>query len=457
MGDTFANACRYVVVGANHRSSGMALRDRLFIEERALPAFIASLRAGGIEQGIVLSTCDRIEVQAAHPDPAGAARVVLDLLAAHGAVGRAEMESQTYTLADEEAVRQVFAVAGSLDSLIVGEPEVLGQVKDAYALARELSFAGPEMDALMQAALSAAKRIRSETDIGRRPVSIAAAAVEVAREILGDLAPRAALVLGGGAMGEIMVREMQAAGLKTLAVIHPDPRRAEAAARIFGCHAHAFEPLAERLAGADVVLASLGARRHAIGVAAVREALRLRRRRPIFLVDAAVPGDIEPAVNDLDGAFLYTLDDLERVAMRGRSVRELEGVRARQVLEDEVGTFLKARAERAAVPALAQLRRAFEDARAQALADSGGDADKATRLLVNRLLHAPSEALRALAALDSPGSASSAKAGLDSPGSAGFAKVVRPNGPGLDMAAAERALRELFGIANGSSGKDEKP
>ena len=444
MDDTRASAARYVVVGANHRSSGMALRDRLFIEERALPAFIASLRAGGIEQGIVLSTCDRIEVQAAHLDPAGAARIILDQLAAHGAVARAEMESQTYTLADEEAVRQVFAVAGSLDSLVVGEPEVLGQVKDAYALARELGFTGPEMDALMQAALGAAKRIRSETDIGRRPVSIAAAAVEVAREILGDLAPRAALVLGGGDMGEIMVREMQAAGLKNLSVVHPDSRRAEAAARTFGCHAAAFAPLVERLSQADVVLASLGLRGHTIGVEAVREALRLRRRRPIFLVDAAVPGDIEAAVNDLDGAFLYTLDDLERVAMRGRSVRELESVRARQVLEDEVGAFLKARAERAAVPALAGLRRAFEDARAQALADSGGDADKATRLLVNRLLHAPTEALRALAALDSPGSAGSAKAG-DSPGSASSAKAGRSHDPGFDMRAAQRALEELFG------------
>ncbi|MCC7016627.1 MAG: glutamyl-tRNA reductase [Rhodospirillales bacterium] len=431
MSDTSAPPARYVVVGANHRSSGMALRDRLFIEERALPGFIGRLRAAGLGQGVVLSTCDRIEVQAAHPDPPAAARIVLDAFAAHGAVGAAEMEGQTYTLADEEAVRQVFAVAGSLDSLVVGEPEVLGQVKDAYALAKELGFSGPEMDALMQAALAAAKRIRSETDIGRRPVSIAAAAVEVAREILGDLAPRAGLVLGGGDMGEIMVREMRAAGLKSLTVVHPDPRRAEAAARAFGCHAAALEPLVERLAGADVVLASLGSRRHAIGVEAVREALRLRRRRPIFLVDAAVPGDIEPAVNDLDGAFLDTLDDLERVAVRGRAGREIEADRARRVLEEEVGAFLKGRLMRAAVPALAQLRRVFEEARVQALADCGGDADKATRLLVNRLLHAPTQALRALA--------------------------TRPNGQGFDMPAAERALKELFGAKNDSPRKDETP
>jgi glutamyl-tRNA reductase len=429
MDDTRAPA-RYVVVGANHRSSGMALRDRLFIEEHALPAFIERLRAAGIRQGIVLSTCDRIEIQAAHPDPDAAARIILELLARHGAVVPAEMEGQTYTLADEDAVRQAFAVAGSLDSLVVGEPEVLGQVKDSYALAKELGFAGAEMDALMRAALAAGKRIRSETDIGRRPVSIAAAAVEIAREILGDLGPRAGLVLGGGDMGEIMARELRAAGLKALTVVHPDLRRAEAAARAFGCHAAALEPLAERLAAADVVLASLGLRRRAIAVADVREALRLRRRRPIFLIDAAVPGDIDPAVNDLDGAFLYTLDDLERVAMRGRSVREQEGARARQVLEEEVRAFLEDRLMRAAVPALADLRRAFEDARAGALKDAGGDADKATRLLVNRLLHAPTSALRALAA--------------------------RPRAD-FDIAAAERALKELFRDVNGPSGKDGKP
>ncbi len=421
---------RYVVVGANHRSSVMALRDRLFIEPAALPAFIERLRAGGLRQGIVLSTCDRIEVQAAHPDPAEAARIILVALAAHGEIGAAELDGQTYTLIDEDAVRQAFAVAGSLDSLVVGEPEVLGQVKDAYALSRETGFSGVEMDALMQAALAAAKRIRSETAIGRRPVSIAAAGVEVAREIHGDLDGRRGLIVGGGDMGEIIVREMQAAGLKDLTVVHPNERRAEAAADLFGCHAASFEPMAERLAGADVVIASLGQRRHLIGAPTVREALRARRRRPIFLIDAAVPGDIEPAVNDLDGAFLYTLDDLERVAMRGRSVREQEADNARRVLEEEVAVFLKGRAGRAAVPALAALRRAFEDARAAALKDAGGDADKATRLLVNRLLHAPSEALRALAA--------------------------KPDGS-LDMRAAERALKDLFGADSrpdaGSEGK----
>jgi glutamyl-tRNA reductase len=420
---------RYVVVGVNHRSSGITLRDKLFIEEHALPGFIERLRAAGVRQGIVLSTCDRIEVQAAHPDPETAARIILDILAVHGALSPAEMVGQTYTFLDEDAVRQAFAVAGSLDSLVVGEPEVLGQVKDAYALARELGFAGPEMDALMQAALAAGKRIRSETDIGRRPVSIAAAAVEIAREIFGDLAPRAALVLGGGDMGEVMAHEFQAAGLVALTVIHPDPRRAEAAARGFGCHAARFEPLVERLAGADVVLASLGGRARAISAADVREALRLRRRRPMFLIDAAVPGDIEPAVNDLDGAFLYTLDDLERVAMRGRAGREQESTRAREVLEDEVRAFLQDRLMRQAVPALADLRRAFEDARAAALKDAGGDADKATRLLVNRLLHAPTSALRSLAA--------------------------HPRA-GFGIADAERALKELFGD-NGQMDKDGKP
>ncbi len=417
LSDTFA--ARYIAVGANHRSSVMALRDRLFIEPAAVPAFIERLRAGGLCQGIVLSTCDRIEVQAAHPDPAAAVRVILAAFAAHGEIAPAELNGQTYALIDEDAVRQAFAVAGSLDSLVVGEPEVLGQVKDAYALSREIGFSGVEMDALMQAALAAAKRIRSETAIGRRPVSIAAAAVEVAREILGDLGSRRGLIVGGGDMGEIIARELQAAGLKDLTVVHPNERRAEAAASSFGCHAASLEPIAERLAAADVVVASLGQRRHLVGAQAVREALRLRRRRPIFLIDAAVPGDIEPAVNDIDGAFLYTLDDLERVAMQGRSVREQEADNARRVLDEEVAVFLKARAERAAVPALAALRRAFEDARVAALKDAGGDADKATRLLVNRLLHAPSEALRGLAA-----------------GSAG----------GPEMRAVEQALKDLFGV-----------
>lgn len=408
---------RPFVVGASHRSSALALRDRLFVEEKDFPRFLAGLRAAGVMQAVVLSTCDRVEIQAVHSDPKAGAEVALAALAAHGGVTPDELAGQTYTLFDDAALRQVFAVPASLESLTIGEPEVLGQVKASHARARDAGSVGPELEAIFQAAYVAAKRVRTETGIGRRPVSIAAAAIEVARDVHGELGARRGLLIGGGEMGELIARELLAAGLGQLTVAHPNEGRAEFQARALGCHVSPLEPLAERLAEADVVVASVGARRQLVTVAVVVEVLRRRKRRPIFLIDAAVPGDIDPAANDVDGAFVYDLSDLERVALKGRATREGEAESAWRILEEEMTAFQRARVERAAVPALVHLRQHFEEARTRALVDSGSDADKATRLLIGRLLHGPTAALRDLAA-----------------GGVG----------GVDLETVEKVLRRLF-------------
>jgi glutamyl-tRNA reductase len=209
-------------------------------------------------------------------------------------------------------------------------------------------------------------------------------------------------------------------------VIHPNDARADTLARQLECHAAAFVDLGDRLAESDIVVSSLGARRHTVAAAMVQDALRRRRRKPIFLIDAAVPGDIDPASDRVDGAFLYDLGDLERVAMEGRASRESAAALAQRILDAEVDAFMRARAERAAVPALVRLRQHFEAARAQALADAGGDAEKATRLLINRLLHDPSLALRELATRTM------------AQGAAGGSS------DGVDLATAEKALRRLF-------------
>lgn len=389
---------RLVVVGANHRSSTLALRDALFVDDAMVPAVLARLRdATGLTQAMVLATCDRVEVMAFAADPGAAGATVAGFLADMAGVDPAEATAQLYVLTGQEAVRHCFAVAASLDSQMIGEPHVLGQVKAAWRLARDAGMAGPEMETVVQAAFACAKRVRSETHIAEGPVSVASSAVQTARDLHGDLDRCAGLLIGTGDMAELMAEAFQAAGLKRLVVTGPRAALVDALARRLDGHAMPFEQVPEALAQADVVVAAVGGRTYALTVEQVRDALRRRRQRPIFLVDAGIPGDIEPAVNREENAFLYDLNDLEHIALAGRAGREAAALAAWAVVDEDLAAFLKARAGREAVPAITALRDHVEALRAEVLASAHGDADKATRLLVNRLLHDPMRALRELA------------------------------------------------------------
>ncbi len=387
---------RPLVVGVNHRSSSMLLRDRLFVEEDAMADFLTRLQKVGIDQALVMSTCDRIEVQAYVQEGAESdiENRVLDVMAAHGETDRAEMSGQTYAHWDQAAVRQIFAVSSSLDSLIIGEPQVLGQVKTSHRIARQCGMIGGGLETILQAAYGTAKKVRSQTAIGQRPVSIAAAATQIAGDLHGDLAHCSALLIGNGEMGELIAADMLSTGLAGLSVTHPSERRAAEIADRLGCNVALYDDLASHLIDADIVLASLGRRKHVLDGTMVGSAISARRHKPVFLIDVAIPGDIDPGVEKIGDAFLYNMDDLERVAMEGRAERENESGSAWAIVDADVATFLRGQTERAAVPALSRLRNHVEGIREQALADAGGDAEKATRLLVKRLLHAPSGALR---------------------------------------------------------------
>lgn len=391
-------AIRPVVVGFGHRATSAALRDHLFIEDRELDSVLADLRAAGITQAIVLSTCDRVEVQGAAADPAAFAQAVLRLFAARSRLAAEELGRDAHYLVGEEAVRHMFAVAAALDSQVVGEPQVLGQVKEAHRRSRDAGLIGPDLDVILQAGYGAAKRARSETALGERPVTLASAAVQVARDVHGELAGCTALLLGTGDMGELLAEHFRGAGLKRLSVAGPNPARSEALARQLDCHVVAFDPLLPALVSADIVIAAVGSGGFSIATDMVAEALRRRRRRAMLLVDLGVPADVDPAVEPLDGAFRYDLDDLERVAMSGRASRETAAAEAWAIIDAELAAFARARAGRTAAPAITALRRHFEAQRARVLIESGGDAVRATELLINRLLHEPSETLRRLAA-----------------------------------------------------------
>ena len=422
----------YVIVGVSHRTGTAALRERLFVDEAGQTELLAALRAAGLNQALVLSTCDRTELHAAAADPAGAAAAMRDILACQGRVAAADIVAQGYELIGDAALRQLFAVASSLDSVVVGEPQVLGQVKDSHRLAKSLGMIGPQLEAALRAAYGAAKRVRSETAVGERPVSIAAAAIQMARGVHGDLARCSALLLGGGEMGELMATQLRQAGLARLTVLHKSAARGALIAHRLGGHVRSFEELAAAIVDADILIAALGDERQTVTAAAIKQALRARRQRPMICIDSAVPGDIEAAVHDLDGAFRFDLGDLERLAVEGQSLRAAAADPAWAIVEAEVTAFAGGDQERSAVPAVVALRRRFETVRDQVVAENAGaDAATVARLLVNRLLHAPSAVLRELAA----------NAAVDGGG---------------DLMAIERLLTRLFGAGDADDAAREE-
>ncbi len=393
---------RVLVIGANHRSSSMAIRDRLFVEVGAEPLMLECLKKAGVNQAVILSTCDRVEIQAFCEDGSiddfNLVDNITKILAQHAELELSELVSQLYIYWNKQAVRQIFAVTSSLDSLIIGEPQVLGQIKASHRLSKTLGMTSSSLESIFQAAYATAKKVRKRTAIGERPVSIAAAATQLAGDLHGDLGNCCVLLVGNGEMGELIALNMITTGIGKLIVTHPSESRAEEMAKRLNCHLATFEDLPNLLIDADIVLSSLGRRRYALSAGLVQSAITARRHRPVFLIDLALPGDIDPLVERIEDAFLYSMNDLERVAMEGRAGREDESNAAWKIVDEEVDSFVRSHTERSAVPVLNRLRSHFNATRKQALIDSSSDPEKVTRLLVNRLLHAPTETIRKLAA-----------------------------------------------------------
>ena len=399
--DAAGTGIALLVIGTNHRTSPIALRDRFALVEAELSAALEGLRGAGLGEAALIATCDRVELVTTSDDADRTAALFIELLAERTGFAAATIAAGLYRHEGAAALRHVFAVTSALDGLVIGEPQVLGQVKAAHRLAAEFGLAGAALEPVFSAAYAAARRVRRDTRIAERPVSIAAAALQLARDIHGDLDRCEALLLGPAEMGELIAGQFRRAGLARLVVCGP-PARAERAAQRFVCNLLPLDELDDALAAADIVIASLGSGRAVLTVPRVAAVLRRRPRRPIFVIDAAIPADAEPAVNDLDGAFLYDLGDLERAALAGRAVREAASAEAWRILDAELSAFAERRAARRAAPAVVALRRHVEALRRQALDEAGDDAEAATRLLANRVLHDPSEVLRELAGA-SPG------------------------------------------------------
>lgn len=395
-----------IVVGLNHKTAPVHIRERVAFPEKTIHEPLRALAAAaGVRETMILSTCNRVEIAAVVDGRDAGAAAVRAFVAGHHAVPEAELAPHLYLHAGAEAVRHLFRVASSLDSLVVGEPQILGQVKDAYQYAREAGTVGAVLDRLLKKALSAAKLVRTETEISRSAVSVSFAAVELAKKIFGEIEGRSAMIVGAGEMAELAVKHLVSSGVREVFVANRTFEKAVELAREFGGSAVKFEELFDQMALADIVISSTGAPHFIIKGEDVKRVMQRRKHRPMFFIDIAVPRDIEPAVNDVDNAYLYNVDDLQSVVDANVKERRKEAEKAERLVDQEVGTFEKWMASLQVVPTIVQLRQQVEAMRAAELEKSLGklghlnekDREQVallTQSLVNKILHSPLTVLK---------------------------------------------------------------
>jgi glutamyl-tRNA reductase len=389
------------ILGINHKTAPVSLREKVAFNEDRLVAALRTLRQeSGVAEVVILSTCNRTEVYWA--GSATGADLSSWLERHHG--NNLDLASSVYIHQEQRAIEHAFSVASGLDSMVLGEAQILGQLKDAYRVAHETGSTGPALNRLFQAAFSTAKRVRSETQIGANAVSLASATVKLARRVYADLSAQNTLMIGAGEMIGLAARHFATAGVKRMVIANRTLSRAqELAAEIKG-YAVDLSQLDKELAQADIVVSCTSNPDPMITKAAAAAALKSRRRRPIFMVDLAVPRDIDPSVADLEDIYLFSIDDLQQLVDENRQSREVAAGGARLLIEQEVARFLVDNRAKDAGPAIRALRQQADAIRlqtleqAQRLLASGKPAAEVLEFLANtltnRLLHSPTQALR---------------------------------------------------------------
>jgi glutamyl-tRNA reductase len=394
------------ILGINHKTAPVALREKVAFSEDRLIAALRTLRQeNGVTEVVILSTCNRTELY--WSGSASGAELSQWLERHHG--NDLDLASSLYNHQESRAVEHAFSVASGLDSMVLGEAQILGQLKDAYRVAQETGSTGPVLNKLFQAAFSAAKRVRSETRIGANAVSLASATVSLARRVYSDLSEHSALLIGAGEMNALTARHFMSAGVKRMVIANRTLERAQALAVDIQATAVGLSDLDKELAQADIVISCTASPSPLVTKRAVEAAIRARRRRPIFMVDMAVPRDIEAEVADLEDVYLFSIDDLQQLVNENLQQREAAAGGARELIAEEVTRFLADTRVQDAGPAIRALRRQAEAIRQQTLeqarrmAASGKSTEEVMEYLAatltNRLLHAPTQALRQAAEL----------------------------------------------------------
>jgi glutamyl-tRNA reductase len=395
----------------SHRSAPVEVRERVAFPPCARRGFLRRLAEEGVAaEAVLLSTCNRTEIYAVVEDE-GARSRILDLLAEDRGADRAPLEKDTYWLTDADAVRHLYRVASSLDSMVVGEAQILGQVREAYRAATEAQRTGPILNRLFHTSLRIGKRVRSETGIGDSSLSVPRVAVKLAEEVFGTLRGRRALVVGAGEMSELVIKELKGRGVAELRIANRTPERAQLLAERVGGRAVGFDALPEELAGVDVVVSSTGAGEWVIRSDSVAAALKLRGE-PLFFIDMAVPRDVDPVVQSLERAFVYDIDDLQAVVERNADDRGAAAQQGEAMISPAVLDFMSWLSSLHVVPLIQELRDGAEQIRRHELSRalkkmdlSPEEAEAVERMsysLMNKLLHGPISELKALAEAGHP-------------------------------------------------------
>ncbi len=401
-----------LLVGVSHRTAPIELRERLDFSARGVDRALTALAGTGAQhEATIVSTCNRVELYVGCDEPETTRAAIEQFLSQfHGIPGN-ELAPHIYSKTGHDAVTHLFRVASGLDSLVMGEPQILGQVKDAFGVASQMGCTGPMLNKLFHSAFAAGKRVRTETALSEGAVSVSYAAVELARKIFGELKGRTVLVLGAGEMGKLTAVHMQAQGIGRLIITSRTAAHAAALAESIGGSAMPWDALNSGMVEADILITATGASAPIISRSLLSRTMKARRQRPLFIIDIAVPRDVEGHAGDLEQVFLYNIDDLKAVVQENISRRGSEAAEAEKIVVQEAGKFIGWLNSRGAVPTIVALRQRFESIRQSELRrlepklaslppEARAKVEEVTRLILEKLLINPTEQLKATSDAD---------------------------------------------------------
>ena len=395
-----------LLVGVSHRTAPIELRERLDFSARGVDRALTVLSGSGEHhEAAIVSTCNRVELYVGCDDPEGARAALQRFLSDFHDIPGDQLTPHLYAKTGHEAVAHLYRVAAGLDSLVMGEPQILGQVKEAFSVASQLGCTGPLLNKLFHSAFATGKRVRSETALAEGAVSVSYAAVELARKIFGDLKGRTVLVIGAGEMGKLTAIHMQSQGIGRLMITSRTSAHSTALAQSIGGSAMPWEALNTTLVEADILITATGASAPIISHALISQTMKTRRQKPLFIIDIAVPRDVDASAGDLEQVFLYNIDDLQAVVQENMSRRSTEAADAEKIIGQEVGRFTTWLNSRGAVPTIIALRQRFESVRQSELRrlepklaslppEARARVDEVTRLIMEKLLINPTEQLK---------------------------------------------------------------
>ncbi|MDY6854467.1 MAG: glutamyl-tRNA reductase [Thermodesulfobacteriota bacterium] len=390
-----------IVVGLNHKTAPIEMRERLHFPSDNIEEPLKKLtNLSYISEGLILSTCNRVEVMAVTRDPEKGINEIKNFLSSYHNVPKQQLDSCLYSYESDDAIRHVFKVASSLDSMVVGEPQILGQLKDAYRMANRSKTSGLILHKFLHKAFSVGKKVRTESMIATSAVSISFAAVELAKKIFDDLKYKVIMLIGSGEMSELAARHLMNNGVKEILIANRTRERAEKLAREFRGRTVVFEDLALFLDQVDIVISSTSSPHYTIGYNDIVRSLKIRKFRPIFLIDIAVPRNIDPKINDIDNIYLYDIDDMQGVVDANIKARSEEAKKAERIIEKEVGKFDRWLKSLSVVPTIISLKQRLEDIRKKevekVIAGLNGNSqldrellNNLTSSIINKILHSP--------------------------------------------------------------------